>query len=160
MLITVESLMSVKAHGTSEFPVQKNLRWQCDENTADRICNYNRHWAEFAGYFASSKVTFMKEMQEKATAGATGPTIFYDSVTGKPLFKAPVGKSATHRELLTYRLIHFVGRTYDAFISESLTHGWPSFRDNEVVWENVRVLKGGETVSLSGTHLGHNLPDR
>ena len=40
-------------------------------------------------------------------------------------------------------------------------HNRPSFRDEEVVWENVRVLKGsGETVSLDGTHLGHNLPDR
>ena len=32
--------------------------------------------------------------------------------------------------------------------------GWPSFRDQEVVWENVRVLKDGETVSVTGTHLG------
>lgn len=36
----------------------------------------------------------------------------------------------------------------------STTSGWPSFRDQEVVWDNVRVLKDGETVSLSGTHLG------
>ena len=42
---------------------------------------------------------------------------------------------------------------------ESKAHGWPSFRDEEVVWDNVRVLEGGETVSLAGTHLGHNLPD-
>lgn len=35
----------------------------------------------------------------------------------------------------------------------------PSFRDAEVVWENVRVLPDGETVSVDGTHLGHNLPD-
>jgi len=28
------------------------------------------------------------------------------------------------------------------------------------VWENVRTLKDGETVSKDGTHLGHNLPDR
>lgn len=42
-----------------------------------------------------------------------------------------------------------------------LYSGWPSFRDNEVVWDNVRVLKNsGETVSIDGTHLGHNLPDR
>jgi hypothetical protein len=27
----------------------------------------------------------------------------------------------------------------------------------EVVWENVRVLGNGETVSTAGTHLGHNL---
>ena len=31
----------------------------------------------------------------------------------------------------------------------------------QVVWENVRILKNsGETVSVDGTHLGHNLPDR
>lgn len=27
-------------------------------------------------------------------------------------------------------------------------------------WEYVRVLMNGETVSVDGTHLGHNLPDR
>ena len=35
----------------------------------------------------------------------------------------------------------------------------PSFRDEEVNWDLVRVLKDGETVSVDGTHLGHNLPD-
>lgn len=39
-------------------------------------------------------------------------------------------------------------------------HGWPSFRDAEVVWDDVRVLPDGEAVSVAGTHLGHNLPDR
>ena len=29
-----------------------------------------------------------------------------------------------------------------------------------MVWDNVRVLSDGEAVSLNGTHLGHNLPDR
>jgi peptide methionine sulfoxide reductase MsrB len=29
-----------------------------------------------------------------------------------------------------------------------------------VNWEYVRVLKNGETVSIDGTHLGHNLPDK
>ena len=33
------------------------------------------------------------------------------------------------------------------------------FRDEEVVWANVRVLPNGETVSVNDTHLGHNLPD-
>jgi hypothetical protein len=37
-----ESLMSQKAHGTSEKPVQEDLRWACDGSTADRICNFNR----------------------------------------------------------------------------------------------------------------------
>lgn len=39
------------------------------------------------------------------------------------------------------------------------SHGWPSFRDEEVVWDNVRCLSDGEAVSVDGTHLGHNLPD-
>lgn len=42
--------MSKKAHGTSENPVQKNLRYGCDPDLADKICNYNRHFAEFSGY--------------------------------------------------------------------------------------------------------------
>ena len=67
---------------------------------------------------------------------------FYDSNTGKALFVAPKG------------------RTMDQFIKESRAHGWPSFRDEEVVWENVRCLPNGEAVSVDGTHLGHNLPDR
>jgi hypothetical protein len=36
-----ESIMSKKKHGTSETPVQKELRWGCNWDTADRICNHN-----------------------------------------------------------------------------------------------------------------------
>ena len=36
-----ESIMSKKKHGTSETSAQKNLRWGCDWDTADRICNFN-----------------------------------------------------------------------------------------------------------------------
>jgi hypothetical protein len=36
-IVADESVMSKKAHGTSEKPVQKNLRWNCDYDTADRI---------------------------------------------------------------------------------------------------------------------------
>jgi len=67
---------------------------------------------------------------------------YYDSVTGKPVFVAPRG------------------RTWAEFLEESRDHGWPSFRDQEVIWDNVRCLKDGEAVSTEGTHLGHNLPDR
>lgn len=35
-VIADESVMSKKAHGTSEKPVQKDLRWKCDFDTADR----------------------------------------------------------------------------------------------------------------------------
>ena len=126
--------MSQKAHGTSEAPVQKAPRWNVDRDTADRICNFNRHYAEYAGYWKTTK--FLDEVDRDK------PTVYYDSVTGKPLFVAPIG------------------RTMQEFLAESNSHGWPSFRDQEVVWENMRVLKAtGEAVSASGTHLGHNLPD-
>lgn len=51
-------------------------------------------------------------------------------------------------------------RSMEDFLLESRRHGWPSFRDSEVNWEYVRVLSNGETVSVDGTHLGHNLPDK
>ena len=35
------SIMSRKKHGTSDTPAQKNLRWGCDWDTAERICNFN-----------------------------------------------------------------------------------------------------------------------
>jgi len=133
-IIADEEVMKPKAHGTSEKPVMKNLKWGADFETADRICNFNRHYAEFAGYWTTTN--FLKEVDR------TGETTYYDSVTGKPLFIAPRG------------------RTFEEFEKESLSHGWPSFRDEEVVWENVRCLKDGEAVSVDGTHLGHNLPDR
>ena len=81
------------------------------------------------GSFQST--SFEKEVRE-IVASTNEPVTFYDSVSGKPLFQAPIGRSV------------------DDFIAESKVHGWPSFRDDEVVWENVRVLKssgGGETVS-------------
>lgn len=125
-----ESVMSPKAHGTSEKPVMKNLKWGCDYDTADRICNFNRHYAEYAGYWSTTK--FLEEVDRE------NPTKYYDSVTGKHLFTAPIG------------------RTMEEFLIESGRHGWPSFRDDEVNWENVRCLSNGECVSITGTHLGHN----
>jgi hypothetical protein len=50
-----ESLMKAKAHGTCEKPVMKTLRWGCDHETADRICCFNRHYAEHSGYWESTK---------------------------------------------------------------------------------------------------------
>jgi len=131
-----EEIMKPKEHGTSSAPVQSELKWGCDIKLADRICNYNRRWAEHAGYF-QEETKFLKEVGAK-----DGEITFFDSVTGKALFVAPKGRS------------------FDDFVKESQVHGWPSFRDEEVVWENVRCLGDGETVSLTGTHLGHNLPDR
>jgi hypothetical protein len=123
-----ESIMSPKAHGTSETPVQDDLRWNCPFDLADRICNYNRHYAENSGFFRSSSTFLQEETGESVTT-------FNDSNTGKSLFRAPQNRS------------------WDDFILESTKHGWPSFRDAEVDWDNVRVLPNGETVSVDGTHL-------
>jgi peptide methionine sulfoxide reductase MsrB len=131
-----ETIMSPKEHGTSAKPVQENLMYGVSNTLADRICSFNRRFAEQGGYFEST--TWEKNVLE-----AKSPITFYDSVTGKALFVAPIGRSG------------------EDLVRESEVHGWPSFRDEEVVWDNVRVLRNsGETVSVDGTHLGHNLPDR
>jgi len=124
-----------KGHGTSPVPIQKDLRWNCDAATADKICNYNRHYAEYGGYWERA-TSFLQEESEKS-----GEITFFDSNTGKPLFYGPKG------------------RDWGAFVRESKAHGWPSFRDTEVNWDYVRVLPNGECISVDGTHLGHNLPD-
>ncbi|CAM9323441.1 unnamed protein product [Heterosigma akashiwo] len=129
-----ESIMSQKAHGTSETPVQQNLLYGVSRDTADRICNFNRHYAEHSGY--AWQTNWLTDV-DKSTE-----TTYFDSNTGKPLFTAPRGRS------------------FEDFERESRAHGWPSFRDEEVNWEFVRVLPDGEAVSVDGTHLGHNLPDR
>ncbi len=41
-----EAIMRGKAHGTTAEPVQQDLRWSCDRRTADKICSFNRHYAE------------------------------------------------------------------------------------------------------------------
>ena len=129
-----EELMRQKEHGTCVSAVQSNLRWKCDVDTADRISCFNRHYAEYSGYWEST--SFLQEESKDS-----GEIHFYDSVTGKELFVAPRGRS------------------FADFVEESKSHGWPSFRDEEVNQDNVRVLPNGETVSVDGTHLGHNLPD-
>merc|ERR1712194_785368 len=68
-------------------------------------------------------------------------TIFYDVVCGLPLFIAPRGRS------------------FAAFQAESLHHGWPSFRPEEMISENVILHEDGRMESVCLTHLGHNLPE-
>jgi hypothetical protein len=70
------------------------------------------------GYFQSTPF-------ETAVMEAKGPITFYDSVTGKPLFVAPINRSP------------------EDFIKESKIHGWPSFRDSEV--RCCRYNQGGDT---------------
>ncbi len=134
------TLMEKKQDGTSTgSPPMKHLLWDVEYWVADRICTRNRRYAEHSGYWLK-KSSFMDDTSGLRASGRQ--MTFHDSVSGLPLFKVP-GTS----------------RTWDAFIAESTKHGWPSFRDDEVVHNNVRVLPDGETVSITGTHLGHNLPD-
>ena len=42
-----ESIMSPKAHGTSETAVQESLRYGVSTKLADRITNFNRRFAEY-----------------------------------------------------------------------------------------------------------------
>lgn len=162
-LLCDASIMSPKAHGTSPTPVQAELRWGCPRALADRICNFNRHGAERSGSWLGPSSTFSRDevvavvrgrssvccglfvstsLSFERPEGASETIDFRDSNTGRVLFTAPVGRS------------------FHAFVAESRAHGWPSFRDAEVNWERVRCLRNGECVSLDGTHLGHNLPDR
>merc|ERR1719183_744835 len=130
-----ESIMDQKDHGSSAVPVQENLRYGVSRKMADRISNYNRRFAELGGYF--QETTF-----EDVVRAANGPVTFYDSNTGKALFQAPIGRSV------------------DEFIDESKVHGWPSFRDNEVVWDNVRVLKNSGEDCFCGWNASRPQPPR
>ena len=80
-----ESVMKQKAHGTTDKAVMENLRWECDRTEADKICCFNRHYAEHSGYWQTTK--FLNEVDPNIEI------TFYDSVTGKPLFIAPRGRS-------------------------------------------------------------------
>lgn len=84
------------------------------------------------GYWETT--SFLNEVDKSGTT-------FYDSITGKALFAIPRGRS------------------YEEWEAESRHHGWPSFRDEEVIWEDFRCLANGEAVSTNGTHLGHCIPD-
>lgn len=85
----------------------------------------NQQYAEHRGYW--TKTNFFEEA--KAEYEEKGEVTFYDSNTGKALFVVPRG-----------------GRTFQEFIKETLTHGWPSFRDEECIWDEIRVLNDGEAV--------------
>ena len=133
-----ESIMSKKEHGSCEKAVMENLKYGCDRETTDRVSCYNRKYAEHSGYAWQEPRTWLQHCKD--TDGQE--TTYYDPVTGLPLFIAPRGRSMAD------------------FLAEGKSHGWPSFRDEEVVWDNVRVIAGdNEAVSTAGVHLGHNIAD-
>ena len=132
-----------KAQGFLNFDsepncLQSNLRFGAqalvDAGFADVCCKVPQHYAEPAG--SLNRVAFWKEVEDGSQV-----VTFYDAQCGIPLFKAPRGRSMAE------------------FRAESQRHGWPSFREDELVKKNIEIKEGGEVVSKCGTHLGHNLPD-
>ena len=92
-----ESVMSQKEHGTCTQPLMKNLRWGVDWATADKICCFNRHFAEYSGYFTTTH--FMNEQH----SNDGGPITFYDPIGGKPLFIAPQGRTWKESAFLVHK---------------------------------------------------------
>ena len=109
-----------------------------DESLAAAVCCDSRMhiFAEPRFLYAFPNVNLYSEMN------SNGTTIFYDPVCGIPLFEAPKG------------------RTFEEFQADTDEHGWPSFRQDEVITENVEDADDDGTVSSKcGTHLGTYLPD-
>jgi hypothetical protein len=108
------------------------------ESLAEAVCCdvRARPYAEPRFLFAAPDISLFKRLDP------SGPTTFYDSVCGIPLFRAPVN------------------RTIEAFRNDTQEHGWPSFRSDEVVKDNVLTdVSTGLVSSKCGTHLGSYLPD-
>lgn len=125
-----------QCYGYTPMPsVSTFLGATLDYATAERICCNNHRAAEYRGYLEASEVDLFGKLDPLVE------TIFYDSVCGLPLFIAPRGRS------------------FDEFKRESLKHGWPSFRPEELVSENVIIHNDGRMESRCLTHLGHNLPE-
>lgn len=127
-----DSVMDQKVYGTCHQKPAKQLRWGVNGFLAGRIGCMNRDLPEDKDYFLTIGML--------ESGGPKQEIIFYDTASGKPVFVAPRGRS------------------WEEFVAESKHHGWPSFRDGEIVRENVRQLPSGEVVSNDGTHLGHNVP--
>jgi len=118
--------------------VQKKLRWGVDSVKAQKIACNNKKFAEKKGYW-DTLPKFKKTIEIAKKTG--NPIKFYDSVTSILLFVAPKR------------------RTMNDFLTETKKHGWPSFREFEIVKKNLIELNNGRIISKDGTHLGHNIPD-
>eukprot|EP00571_Detonula_confervacea_P010417 CAMPEP_0172303958 /NCGR_PEP_ID=MMETSP1058-20130122/5433_1 /TAXON_ID=83371 /ORGANISM="Detonula confervacea, Strain CCMP 353" /LENGTH=249 /DNA_ID=CAMNT_0013014995 /DNA_START=257 /DNA_END=1006 /DNA_ORIENTATION=+ len=125
-----------QCHGYTPMPsIATFLGTELSYSTAQRICCNNHKYAEYSGYLAAPEVDLFGKLDPQKE------TVFYDSVCGIPLFIAPRGRS------------------FEEFKEESLKHGWPSFRPEELVSENVIIHGDGRMESRCLTHLGHNLPE-
>lgn len=143
-LLLASTIAAVSAASSSEqcfgytpmTSVSTYLGASLNYDTAEHICCNNHRFAEYRGYLEAPEVDFFGRLDPTANE-----TIFYDSVCGIPLFVAPRGRS------------------FEEFEEESLHHGWPSFRPEEIISENVIIHDDGRMESRCLTHLGHNLPE-
>ena len=124
------SASNEQCFGYTPMPSVSNyLGAEINYRTSNKICCNNHRYAERSGYLAAPEVDLFGRLDP------SNETIFYDSVCGIPLFIAPRG------------------RTFEEFKYESLRHGWPSFRPEEIVSENVIIHKDGRMESRCLTHL-------
>jgi len=108
------------------------------ESLVSAVCcdPYFAAYAEPSGMFKRQDVALFSHFSPNKTV------TFYDPVCGIALFQAPKG------------------RTLEQFQADTTEHGWPSFRPEELVHGNSRIVNStGEVVSKCGTHLGSFLPD-
>jgi len=124
----------ISGRGSPDVPVPVDA----GETLAEAVCcdTRARAYAEPQFLFSAPDIALFSKL------APSGPTTFYDSVCGLPLFRAPVNRSL------------------DDFRRDTQEHGWPSFRLAEVVDENVVTdASTGLVRSRCGTHLGTYLPD-
>lgn len=115
-----------------------------DESLAEAVCcdTVYTGYAEPKNFFSRPEVNFLNAIEPESHANVT----FFDSVCGMPLFIAPIDRS------------------WDDFQLDTMRHGWPSFRPEEVIKGNVVVVDYFDgrlqvVESLCGTRLGTIEPD-
>ena len=113
-----------------------------DELLSEAICcdTAYRNYAEPNGFYKFPDISLFRKVN------SSGVTIFYDVVCGIPLFQAPIDRS------------------FEEWESETKSHGWPSFRTQEMITGNVYVNKSSTSsieyvYSACGTYLGTNEAD-
>ncbi len=100
-------------------------------------------FAEPRELYARGDVNLFAEMKKIMAETGLPYVTFYDSVCGLPLYRAPVG------------------RTFEEFEEDTIEHFWPSFRKEEIFYENIGPIREGTDYLFStcGTHLGSDLPE-
>ena len=132
------SIQNNLRYNMSNREVNFPLQISANDDLATAVCcdSQNFPYAEPQHLFDQPDVALFKNMN------AHGQTVFYDSVCGIPLFSVPRN------------------RTLADFQADTTEHGWPSFREAEIVDKGLHTdLATGFVFSSCGTHLGSYLPD-